>query len=228
MFNILSRQLGCVFWIRSLDWHQQIYVSNTYEHIWERSVRSLHDNPDGWFDSLVNDDREETFRSVQCRMNDFDENCMQFRIMTPCGAQKFIHDTCFIISDLENKPIAFAGIGEEVSEQQWDQGVCATANRYAEFANIVTNELSFSMTPANENARLSSHYFHLDDKKVRLTNKEYLCLHHLLQGRTAKQTAQYIHLSPRTIERHLDHVREKLNCRTKLLLLNKLKQGIIS
>ena len=50
---------------------------------------------------------------------------------------------------------------------------------------------------------------------ARLTKREQECLLLFLNGYTAKETAQVLNLSYRTIEEHLEKLKVKLGCRYK-------------
>jgi DNA-binding CsgD family transcriptional regulator len=62
-------------------------------------------------------------------------------------------------------------------------------------------------------------------QSVDLTPKEMECLIHMRTGRSAKQTAALMNLSQRTVEFHLDNIKEKANCRTKIELLAKTRHS---
>lgn len=55
-----------------------------------------------------------------------------------------------------------------------------------------------------------------------LTSRENDIAYCLINGKTAKETAKELSLSPRTVERHLEHIKRKLNCRTKFELATKI------
>jgi len=55
-----------------------------------------------------------------------------------------------------------------------------------------------------------------------LTESEAKCCYHLTQGKAIKEVAKVIGLSPKTVEHHLAHVKQKLNCATKSELINKI------
>ncbi len=68
----------------------------------------------------------------------------------------------------------------------------------------------------------------LRDKKgkpIELTAREQECLTYLIAGKSAKQTGAILNISQRTVEFHLDNVKVKVGCRTKLELLGKVKGG---
>lgn len=64
-------------------------------------------------------------------------------------------------------------------------------------------------------------------QNIKLTRREQECLKYLVQGKSAKQTANLLNLSPRTVEIYLDTLKSKLNCRTKLALVGKVCGGML-
>ncbi len=55
-----------------------------------------------------------------------------------------------------------------------------------------------------------------------LTEREREIAQFVIQGKTAKETAKLLELSYRTVERHLDNIKLKLNCVKKAELIVKL------
>ena len=63
---------------------------------------------------------------------------------------------------------------------------------------------------------------------VNITENEIICLLGLLEGETASEIAARLGRSKRTIETHLDHLKQKLDCNSKSELIKKLiAQGFI-
>ena len=52
-----------------------------------------------------------------------------------------------------------------------------------------------------------------------LAPQEKRCILYLLEGKTAKETARKLSLSPRTIEHYLDNIRQKVGVRRKIDLI---------
>lgn len=55
-----------------------------------------------------------------------------------------------------------------------------------------------------------------------LTPREHQVIRHTLEGLTSKQTARLMNISYRTVEKHLDNIKRKIDCRRKSELLYKL------
>jgi len=51
--------------------------------------------------------------------------------------------------------------------------------------------------------------------KHMLSRREIECLQCLIDGLSAKETGALLFLSPRTVETYLNHIKDKLKCRTK-------------
>lgn len=58
---------------------------------------------------------------------------------------------------------------------------------------------------------------------IQLTNREMDCAKLLIKGYRIKEIASNIHLSPRTVETHLNNLKMKLDCRDKIELIIKLR-----
>lgn len=52
-----------------------------------------------------------------------------------------------------------------------------------------------------------------------LSQREIECLFFLIRGKSAKETARLLNISYRTVEHHIDHIKNKLNCRSKSELI---------
>lgn len=59
---------------------------------------------------------------------------------------------------------------------------------------------------------------------VYLSKQQLICAKLLLKGMTAKEIANYLNLSPRTIESYIDVIKNKLGCHNKTELILKLSE----
>lgn len=64
-------------------------------------------------------------------------------------------------------------------------------------------------------------------EEVFLSNKELECVHLLALGKTAKQIALGLEASPRTIEKHLENIKSKINCGNKEIIIQIYKNSLL-
>lgn len=74
---------------------------------------------------------------------------------------------------------------------------------------------------------LANQKININGKEISLTKREYQCIFYLMDGLSAKQTAYNMNISTRTVECHLDNIRKKTNCRTKVDLVRFFSKVII-
>lgn len=62
-------------------------------------------------------------------------------------------------------------------------------------------------------------------KKYRLTPKELIVASHLISGCSQKEVASLLNLSPRTVEKHVVHLKEKTGSRSIIHLMSNLMKN---
>ncbi len=62
----------------------------------------------------------------------------------------------------------------------------------------------------------------VDNKKIRISKQEMNCLYHLLNFKTNKEMVQILSISPRTIETHFAHLKDKFSVTSKEELARKI------
>lgn len=112
-FRQIAENINSVFWIRDLTDEQVLYVSPAYKKIWGRPSESLYLNPDSWLDAVHSEDigrmREKLF-SRKTR-----EQGLEFRIIRPDGAIRWIRTKAFMVCDQTGKKYREVGIAEDTT-----------------------------------------------------------------------------------------------------------------
>lgn len=67
--------------------------------------------------------------------------------------------------------------------------------------------------------QINQHVFKLPQGDVTLSARELICLVHLVRGRTAKEIAQLLNLSPRTIEHYINVIKVRFGVQNKSELI---------
>jgi len=66
--------------------------------------------------------------------------------------------------------------------------------------------------------------FLAEHKNITFSKREVECLYHFCQGKTYKQAAQVMGISPRTIETYLESIRYKTKCQNKVEVVSQFAQ----
>ena len=66
-------------------------------------------------------------------------------------------------------------------------------------------------------------------KKIDITERQAECLFFLLRGKTAKEIAKFLNISPRTVEDYIEMLKLKFSCQTKNELVTAaLERGLFN
>lgn len=116
-FRQMAENIRDIFWLTDWSERKVLYVSPAYERIWGSPGQSLLDDPRNWVRAIHSDD--------QARVTDaFEQNTMagkydiEYRIVTPDGQTRWIHDRAFPIQDEDGKVYRVAGVSEDITERK--------------------------------------------------------------------------------------------------------------
>lgn len=239
MFAVLEQQPQSALWIRSNDFQRQLYVNPNYETIWQRESSQLYLQPETLIETLYPVDRDAIVKQLANKKEHHLEEDNQFfyRIITPDGKIKFIKDWHYMLSDDAGNQIGYAGLAQDLTQAEWQAESVNYKQRQSSDSrallqryvfDILQNEMHISVTgvTGRESADEKTPTIHvLDNNKqgVILSRRERDVIIHLREGKTAKQTANELHVSTRTVEFHLNNIKDKVGCRTKLELLSRIQ-----
>ncbi|HVG02018.1 MAG TPA: PAS domain S-box protein [Nitrospira sp.] len=112
-FRQVTEHIDAVFWLRSADTLEMLYVSPAFETIWDRSRSDLYADPTLWIECIHPKDRTRVEIAAACQAYlPYDE---EYRIITPAGKTRWIRDRAFPVKDREGKIYRLAGIAVDVT-----------------------------------------------------------------------------------------------------------------
>lgn len=231
LLGFLNNLENVVFWACTPDYSRQLYINDSYEKIWGRPKDELFKDLMVWRSTIVQDDLLNNMNEFKRRMISPGMGSMGFRIARPDNELRFIKNTSFTLYDKDNNPSIILGVDENLSPEHWESWLqntndTTTAPFLKEFASIFQNECGVHLphettpivtTPPPKNV------IYVKNEAITLTNRESQCLKLVLKGKSAKQIAYELNISIRTAEIHLDNIRRKAKCRTKVELISKLQ-----
>lgn len=236
-FSCIDSLSSSIFWIKSADYLQQIYVSPSYEKIYGNRCDALYQYPNVWADNIMQDGRELTLLQFNTRLqnqlnNKIDTKAILYKIQRTDGAIHFLKNQTVPLKSTEGNILAFCGVTESISQCEWEATVLGKI-KFSSTNNLLLIKdlhqmLSTSLEERSKKTPTLSHQLRLTalPKQSNIpyfTSREQDCIHLLLNGKSAKETGAILQLSHRTVESHLFNIKKKLNCRTKLEVISKLQ-----
>lgn len=103
-------------WVANSDLSRILYVNDGYQTIWGRSPMALFDDPLAFLNYLHHDDKtriEQEFRQPGLR-----EWGLEYRVITPAGATRYIHDRGTTIYDKDGCAQFLIGTADDVSDDK--------------------------------------------------------------------------------------------------------------
>ncbi len=144
-FRQLAENIREVFWMKNPETQQLLYVSPAYEQLWGRSCDSFYQNPLSWLDAVEPEDRQKA-RSLFVQQMAGEQIDSDYRIRTPDGQQRWVHDRAFPVRDQAGRLIRIAGIAEDITERKQHEEELVRAREAADAANVAKSRFLANMS----------------------------------------------------------------------------------
>jgi PAS domain S-box-containing protein len=119
-FRTMADTLREAIWIRSLAPEKILYVSPSFERIWGLPLESLYQNPRIWTEAIHPEDRDRIvgmFNRWICGQ-DVTHYDVEYRIVQPDGAIRWIHDIGVLNLDEAGGPRRVSGISADITDRK--------------------------------------------------------------------------------------------------------------
>ncbi len=133
-FHLLANNITDVFWIRSADMQQALYLSPGFERLWGVAVATFYANPQQWVDFIVAEDRDRVRSAFDRLMRDAPSIAVEHRIARPDGEIRWVRTRGFQVRDAAGKLIRLTGIVTDITEAR--QGARALQESLDEFRSL--------------------------------------------------------------------------------------------
>jgi PAS domain S-box-containing protein len=119
-FRTMADTLREAIWIRALAPEKILYASPSFERIWGLPLQELYRNPRIWTEAIHPEDRDrivgiftQWISGKDVRYHD-----LEYRIVQPHGAVRWIHDRGVLSLDERGRPCRVSGISADITERK--------------------------------------------------------------------------------------------------------------
>ncbi len=144
-FRELAENIEGVFWMWSKAENRMLYVSPAFERVWGRPCAEIYADPMLWASAILPEDRERAMAAMEKNANG-EPLASEYRIRTPDGTVKWIHDRAYPVRDHNGNLVRVAGIAEDVTHQKETELALREAKETAEAANRAKDQFLANMS----------------------------------------------------------------------------------
>jgi PAS domain S-box-containing protein len=118
--RLMADAIPEVIWLTALHPENVLYASPSFERVWGLPVEDLYRNPRLWTETIHPEDRIRVADSFtrwinRSGVNDYD---IEFRIIQPSGAVRWIHERGVVILDKDGTPYRVSGISTDITDRK--------------------------------------------------------------------------------------------------------------
>jgi len=119
-FRRMADAIPEVIWFTALEPEKVLYVSPSFERIWGLPVNKLYKNPRLWIEAIHPDDRQRVTSTFSHWVAGEQVNYhnVEYRIVQPDGAIRWIHERGVLSLNPEGKPCLASGISTDITERK--------------------------------------------------------------------------------------------------------------
>jgi two-component system, chemotaxis family, CheB/CheR fusion protein len=121
-FKMLVEHIEDVFWMRTPDNQQVLYVSPAYEKIWGRDIAELHKDPGAFIQSVHADDRRKVADHLERHTQG--KRDIEYRITPPDHTIRWVYERSFPIYDSDGAVEVMCGFVSDITERKNREDRC--------------------------------------------------------------------------------------------------------
>src|SRR5262245_17521813 len=153
-----------VIWIMDLEPVERIvYTSPSFERVWGLRLDDLYQNPRLWTETIHPDDRERVVSTFSAWIAGADVNNreVEFRIVQPSGAVRWIHERWVLTVNEQGRPIRVSGISTDITDRKRAEEKLRRSAFYLDEGRRLAHSSSWSFLPSGIFDYLSQEFYEI-------------------------------------------------------------------
>lgn len=230
-----------ILWLSASDFTAHHYLNSAYEKLWGRPPEHHLEYKVPWINTIKAKEQKRILQALDYRVSQKDSShVMVYQVQRTDNKTVFIKDVCFSLYDNQNQKIN-AGTACAINETEYEEALITSPDQeftelqlYKDLSKIFMDEFCLDTNRKRED-KLNDIQNWSSTKKISteygmmaISKREMQCLFYLFHGYTAKATGEFLFISSRTVEAHLNSIRNKLNLRNKLELFHLIQSSVFT
>jgi formate hydrogenlyase transcriptional activator len=144
-FRRMADAIPEVIWFTALEPEKVLYVSPSFERIWGLPVADLYRNSRLWTEAIHPEDRDRVVSTFAQWVagGEVNYNNVEFRIVQPSGATRWIHERGVLSLSDQGKPYLASGISTDITERKEAENALRRSESYLAEAQRLSRTGSF-------------------------------------------------------------------------------------
>ena len=234
LFSEIATATNSVLWIRNAMGDKQLYLSPSYQTLWQRPPQELYEHPGAWSSYLDQDYDSRLENKIKESILINHHNINYYPILRPDHQRIWIKDQILYLYNDTNQRIAIMGLAQAVSCPLKDNENAKDNNLQLEktkrvLEKLLVNNLELTFAEQEQsfgqntalpfsNSNTKRFYFH---NNLYLSLREAQCLYFVIKGYETRDIASLLSLSKRTVESYIENIKSKFGCRKLTTLVAK-------
>ncbi|MBX2974515.1 MAG: PAS domain S-box protein [Ignavibacteriaceae bacterium] len=114
-FRLLAENVNDVFWLRSGDDKQMIYINPSYETVFSKTIKGIYENPNEYLDMIVPEDLPHVYELYQKYITGTEPLDMEYRLLKPNGEVAWIRARSNKIYDVDESILYHVGVASDIT-----------------------------------------------------------------------------------------------------------------
>ena len=116
-FRQMAENIHEVFWMNEPKSSKMLFVSPAYEHVWQRPVKALYEDPRKWMDYIHKDDLEIVTSNWEEQIKGH-PTYEEFRIILPDGSIRWIANRAYPIMNDKGQVTRVTGVAADITDRK--------------------------------------------------------------------------------------------------------------